>query len=212
MNSRPRTFWRLSRRRLCGLMMLMSVCASVLPIPLPAPTTSPKDVSVPFPCQNRPCGCRSAEQCWKKCCCFTNPQKIAWAKAHGVTAPDYVYAAVNQPTTSETCGKSCCRSHEAAKSSDHSAPQTPKCCATKTTVKQPESSAQTDYVLGVLAEQCRGQSSFWNWLPWAVIPEPIILNLCTAIATAKDGSTCILPSISYQPPAPPPRSSAAFTL
>ena len=42
---------------------------------------NPKDQSVPFPCQNRPCGCRSADSCLKKCCCFTAAQKVAWAKS-----------------------------------------------------------------------------------------------------------------------------------
>lgn len=39
--------------------------------------------SVPFPCQNRPCGCRSADSCLSKCCCFTAEQKVAWAQMHG---------------------------------------------------------------------------------------------------------------------------------
>ena len=63
-----------------------------------------KDRSQPFPCQNRPCGCRSAEQCWKKCCCFNNSQKIAWAKANKVALSDYVLAAAQkEPTNVEVC-------------------------------------------------------------------------------------------------------------
>jgi hypothetical protein len=40
--------------------------------------------------QDKPCGCRTASQCWKKCCCFTNTQKISWAESRGVSVPEYV--------------------------------------------------------------------------------------------------------------------------
>ena len=94
-------------RRLTGLTVLLGICAMLLPLPMaPLPSNSPeKDLSQPFPCQNRPCGCRSAEQCWKKCCCFNNTQKIAWAKAHKVTIPAYVVVAAGNEklTSSEVC-------------------------------------------------------------------------------------------------------------
>ena len=94
-------------RRLSGLTVLLGVCAMLLPLPMaPLPSNSPeKDLTQPFPCQNRPCGCRSAEQCWKKCCCFNNSQKIAWAKANKVTVPDYVLAAAEaeKRTSVEVC-------------------------------------------------------------------------------------------------------------
>ena len=47
-----------------------------------AHNSSAKDGRVPFPCQNRPCGCRSAASCLKRCCCFSATQKSQWAKAH----------------------------------------------------------------------------------------------------------------------------------
>ncbi|MCE9543947.1 MAG: hypothetical protein K8T25_00250 [Planctomycetia bacterium] len=48
--------------------------------------------SEPFPCQHHHCGCVSAEQCWRNCCCMTMPQRLAWAKANGVTPPAWVTA------------------------------------------------------------------------------------------------------------------------
>lgn len=82
-------------RRLLSLVVTLGICAMVLPLPVTMLQQEPaeKESSEPFPCQNRPCGCRSAEQCWKKCCCFSNTQKIAWAKSNGVKVPDYVLAA-----------------------------------------------------------------------------------------------------------------------
>lgn len=49
----------------------------------------------------------NAEACWRKCCCHTNAEKLAWAKQHGVTPPDYVVAAAERERSS-ACGGSCC--------------------------------------------------------------------------------------------------------
>ena len=80
-------------RRLVGLAVLISICASFFPLPVETTSSPEKDRSEPFPCQNRPCGCASAEQCWKQCCCFTNVEKVAWAKKNGVKLPEYVVRA-----------------------------------------------------------------------------------------------------------------------
>jgi hypothetical protein len=67
-----------------------------------------KDLSTPFPCMHRQCGCRNAEQCWQGCCCFTNQQKIAWARERGVSLPDYVVAAAAQESKVSSVASSCC--------------------------------------------------------------------------------------------------------
>jgi hypothetical protein len=71
--------------RQCVLLtLLFSVCAPMLPLSRSAATKEPgKDLSVPFPCQSRACGCRSAAQCQKKCCCFSRAEKVAWARRQG---------------------------------------------------------------------------------------------------------------------------------
>jgi hypothetical protein len=70
-----------------------------------------KDRSEPYPCMDRPCGCASAQQCWKKCCCFTNQQKIAWAKRAGVKVPEFVAqaAAVESSRTNIAVRPRCSR-------------------------------------------------------------------------------------------------------
>lgn len=45
---------------------------------------SGKDRSRPFPCRDKPCGCVSAEQCFKTCCCHTPAQLLAWARGNDV--------------------------------------------------------------------------------------------------------------------------------
>jgi len=70
-----------------------------------------RDISRPFPCMHHRCGCGSADACWHGCCCMTLAQKLAWAKEHGVTPPDYALAqagheehdAVDAPRSCGSC-------------------------------------------------------------------------------------------------------------
>lgn len=98
-----RKLWPGFVRGLLCLCVLMGICAMLFPLPVAQlPSTSPeKDASEPFPCQNRPCGCRSAEQCCKKCCCFNNAQKISWAKVNHVEVPSCVLAAAKHESLSD---------------------------------------------------------------------------------------------------------------
>jgi hypothetical protein len=105
--------------------------ASGLPLPLgsislgmvaPAAPDSPaakrlagKDRSQPFPCMDKTCGCATAEQCFKSCCCNTPSETLAWAKAHRVEPA--VLAALEQRVASS--------SQLATKSTKSS------CCSTK---------------------------------------------------------------------------------
>ncbi|MEI8318130.1 MAG: hypothetical protein WCH79_09295 [Planctomycetia bacterium] len=71
-----------------------------LGLPLPAgkgPTGAPagldvagviaaKDRSVAFPCMNSPCGCASADQCFRECCCTTLAERLAFARRHRLDA------------------------------------------------------------------------------------------------------------------------------
>lgn len=72
-----------------------------------APKAAGKDLSRPFPCQDRPCGCRSAAQCWKRCCCFTNRQKVAWARRHSVILPEFVRRASDRETIADRASGCC---------------------------------------------------------------------------------------------------------
>lgn len=96
-------------RGLVSLFVLLGICAMLFPLPFaPLPQNSPeKDGSEPFPCQSRPCGCQSAKQCWKKCCCFSNVQKVAWAKANNVKVPDFVLAAARLETEDSVSHETC---------------------------------------------------------------------------------------------------------
>ena len=79
------------------LVILYGTVVSGLPLPL-AKGVSGKWVR--FPCENSSCGCASAVQCWKSCCCNTLEEKIAWAKANGVPVPEHV---VSRAETAASC-------------------------------------------------------------------------------------------------------------
>lgn len=81
--------------RCISALLIVAICGClVLPLPMSdvviSSRLSGKDSSVPFPCMRRPCACRSAEECWRKCCCFSHKQKLAWAAENDVKVPDYV--------------------------------------------------------------------------------------------------------------------------
>ena len=206
-----RTDRRLTQRRLFSLAVLLGVCASLVPIPLPSNAPRNKDKSTPFPCQNRPCGCRSAEQCWKKCCCFSNSQKLAWARAHRVNAPQYVHAAAAEESKSPACKQACCSNKSPSDLCCRSPRQTDQTSTPAKTLSSTFHSAKADqpddYVLAVMAERCRGQSTFWNSLPWAVIPELDITVDRPCVESPEHSVALVYPTITDQPPVPPPRQS-----
>src|SRR5438552_3782945 len=84
---RSNSSWRLVGRRMGAAVALVCYLATALGFPLPKP--APKDHSQPFPCQDHPCGCQTAEQCWRQCCCFNPEERLAWAAAHHVEPPAY---------------------------------------------------------------------------------------------------------------------------
>ena len=100
-------------------------------LPLPLGTTTPanpssaagkrlavKDRSQPFPCMDKSCGCATAEQCFRQCCCNTPAETLAWARAHkidlAVIAALQQRVAVAAPPTQGSCCSSArsCRSTE----------------------------------------------------------------------------------------------------
>lgn len=72
-----------------AVFVLVAFCASLFPIPLPAPLNSSGQNREAYPCQHCACGCKSAEQCWRNCCCHSHQEKMEWAEEHNVTPPEY---------------------------------------------------------------------------------------------------------------------------
>jgi hypothetical protein len=199
-------------RWLSCLLVVFVLCAVLLPMPISLrPSGVEKDQSQPFPCQSRPCGCRSAEQCWKKCCCFTNSQKVAWAKANGVDLPDYVLAAAKKETaavkkscalcskTKDNGEKSKCEESIASKNSksETSAAQSPKTLARTKASK---------WVLSVYAAECQGQPSTTMCFPATIVPARVVaVTISVEMTEIVHEVSERLNSTTLRPPLPPPK-------
>lgn len=198
----------LSRRRYRRLQSLVRVTTSWLllaayvvtasGVPLP---TAQVDVTAstetPFPCQGGHCGCRTAEQCWKSCCCQTASERLAWARQHGVTPPSYLIAAALDEERA-AASRPCC----AARS----------CCAKKSESQKSEirnRKSRVVWVSLVEAQKCRGEAPTWHNVPISLPPQPrldrVTFERCVRPLMFVVSPTP--PSASFAPPDPPPRIS-----
>lgn len=75
---------------------LLLACMATLVVGIPLPMSAHKTTAEAFPCQNSPCGCLTAAQCWDKCCCNSDREKLAWAEANGVAAPAFLIERVDR--------------------------------------------------------------------------------------------------------------------
>ena len=215
-------FARLSffRRRVAvrwiSVVLLVSLCASVVPLPVGSKTPPDKDPSQPFPCQHHGCGCRTAEQCWKKCCCMTHAQKVAWAKRNQVIPPAEVVEAAAQEKHGRTCqAGGCCgkaaKTRIALKSNPRTRPTNPT--ASASTLPARKADRKTVVVIGALVEKCQGHSWSWNSLPWTIIAiAPEIPRFVTNSADQVIPCSEAAAGLTLEPPVPPPRCSSPLSV
>jgi hypothetical protein len=197
-----RFVWRL-RRSAATLLVIVGYLAGTLGFPLPAKVA--KDTSRPFPCQDHACGCQNAEQCWRHCCCFSNEEKLAWARGHCVQPPEYLasssphgwrtprlHESVTQPESPCSCGQTACTRDHGDTANAQAAP-----------------SSKTQWVLGWAAQRCQGHGPLG--LPTFVAlrpPQPIAWT-----CSAEPSGYCSPPftpwtSHTAAPAEPPPRVRA----
>jgi hypothetical protein len=227
--SRPRwkKLWRPLARRLCAGAALLAYLATAVGFSLPV--FPAKDLSQPFPCQDHACGCRSAEECWRHCCCFSPDERQAWARAHHVEPPAYAEPAVargwNSPRLrDQAAGKehsttrcASCPEHRAEPTAGRccSAPSPARTCCHETTspAAKPAPSdgpAGPRWVSGLAALKCRGLSTLWV-SSGAVLPPPALLSWAPVWPPAGSlayHDAAPLPVLSC-PPEPPPRLPCA---
>lgn len=202
-------FWRGLRYRLGVLGVCCAYMLAALEIPLPVFVH--KNIAQPFPCQDHPCGCRTAEQCWSHCCCFTPEERWAWASAHNVQPPAYA----EKPAAPSSNG------WNTVKLRDRAATATKSCCSAKTehasccqtAAKSPEKSSSSSdgrirWTTAMNAWHCQGYSTLWvsigSVLPvpprtvWVADETPPAYIPLLSVRTDKSSST---------PLDPPPRLS-----
>jgi hypothetical protein len=200
------------RRALVAALLIANQFLVASGLPLPAVAAGPKkDLSKPFPCMNRPCGCMNADQCWHSCCCFTMREKLAWAKAHGVEPPAYVCEAAAEEEREEAahaahhllsaCKKRCC------------------CCCCKaheeTVAQNPRQSLPAPagkQIVLLMALDCQGH----GLLSILAIALPAIVRPVRQYEFQPIAKVCMIEaafdSIHFSPAIPPPRIAAAVVL
>jgi hypothetical protein len=173
-----------------------------------------KDRSQPFPCQDNPCGCASAEECWHHCCCHSNRQKVAWAHEHGVTPPDFVVAAAEKE--GEPSQQVCCHRPACAKCTAKAAEgkHTELACHEDTHHERSPVAAQpgkkgalrTVFALTDLARRCRDLPQFWSLLGQAL---PVRTDTTWSFDKTIVGRVFEAPVLKWRvdlsPPVPPPK-------
>jgi hypothetical protein len=197
-------------RRLVVAMSLVAYLITACGIPLPISTASAVNASGPkaYPCQGGSCGCRSAQQCWRSCCCHSPGERMAWAKAHGIRPPAELLVAVaeSQPA------RSCCQ-QRLAHVANHSAHG--KACCTARAVKGSHgaskiaSTPKTNHskpVYGFSALKCQGLAQHWV-TSGAVASPPACVAVNQHQAPSGWIATASAPHLlSFDsPPVPPPR-------
>jgi hypothetical protein len=151
-------------------------------VPLPAAVRKQGDAA--YPCQDTPCGCATAEQCWTKCCCTTAEQRFAWAARNGVTPPDFATPPSGDEQESPT--KECCVVKK-------------PCCESET----PGSKRGFTFVLGIAAQKCQGLTAMgaaagllalsMPWVTWQPHFEPLGWIDAPAEVAQSESSLPLLP-------------------
>lgn len=188
--------------------MAVAICSAGVPLPARSERKVGAD---PFPCQHCACGCKDAETCWRDCCCFTNQQKIAWARRNRVTPPALVVAAAKREACS--AGKkslACCKSKGLAVAQ---AAVKPACCArrdascasTSCDAPTPQRRPSSQPILLISKLRCGGISLSVSMLP----PSVVVKATAFALVAPEQFRFCSRVDLLYEPPylavaAPPP--------
>ena len=191
---RRKTFWRCLRRRCCAGLALVAYLIAAAGIPLPA-AHARKETSQPFPCMNNLCGCETAEQCWRGCCCLTPEQRWAWAKANDVQPPEYAERPAAPDESEAPPPHSCCAAEDSPKD----------CCKPEGKEAGPARPG-VRWILGAAALRCRGLTAQWVSAGAVLPPDPPVTWVPGPVAE------CRVPHFASQasprseaPPIPPPR-------
>jgi hypothetical protein len=186
------------RQRLVAVLVALSVVVASIGVPFAL--ESAKDTSQPYPCMHHRCGCGSAEACWRGCCCMTQAQKLAWAKEHGVTPPDYALAQAEQEEP-QSCG-SCGHHH------DCESEPTPVAHTTTDEVKK-SAGLGVGLVLSEDFRRCQGLASVWLTIGHALLPK--VESRIPRFQPAPSAWLAIASQSAESPPlsldTPPPRQS-----
>lgn len=178
-----------SRRQATSCLLLLAMVAALFPMPISLPVLAfAKDRSQPFRCQDRPCGCRTAEQCRKQCCCFPSGQKQVRSSNKTTRPKPRASVASNAASQSSCCSK----------------PQDSKRLAQQDRARSKD--RQRQFVLLVAAQECQGVAQTFSGQAVFVLPATFSCEeLVAAVAERLTHSGSRHQQRFAEPPIPPPR-------
>ena len=181
-------------RSATSLLLLATVIAALLPVPVSLPTLAQgKDRSKPFRCQDRPCGCRTAEQCRTQCCC--SPKTHITARVKRLSEP----AASPSVGTAKDSPAKCCSNAGASKSLSQRS-------------HSPKSKPRTrshQVILMIAAQECHGVAQAFSGQAVFVIPKGFshAARISSVTERLVARGSLFHPRFA-EPPIPPPRLCA----
>ncbi len=167
-----------------------------------------------YPCELCGCGCSSADQCWRQCCCFSLAERLAWAEREGVEPPVFVRQAVAQADKRSTMQVAATY----APADEDNATCSGSCCqrephglelATQLTSSRRKVLARSGSIQSLA---CRGGT-----MQWVAVSPVTITATTTYLKPAAGGErTCLRgdtsESVELPPPTPPPEPRASGNL
>jgi len=164
---------------------------------MPLPIRAEKDASTPFPCLSRGCSCRTAEQCAKSCCCFSQSEQIEWYRERGLRPPptfDEHPTDVAPSRSPIRTKKSCCSTERPKTDSD--------CCKSASPQPLPQGCNIS------LSDEagCRGILKGGSIVFVALSPQLVSCAVTIEECGQVRRSTCGVESHTSSPSPPPPRA------
>jgi hypothetical protein len=142
---------RLFNRAIIWCLAAILLLASV-PLPIANRSVESKDLSEVYPCAHSACGCKSAEQCWRSCCCHTIEQRLEFAAKHNIKLPDDI--------------------RSKAKSNDRKdkklVGEVRDCTRCKTNANKSTKHANDEYLIVMDVAKCRGYQLMMTIFPWTI--------------------------------------------
>jgi hypothetical protein len=175
-----RLFRRSFRRRVVSAALAAMYMVTAGGIPLPAGNIGHKSGEL-FPCSDDACGCASAEQCWRSCCCHSLRERMEWAREHKVRPPEFAIAdarrtGINlawlEDMTAHGTAAHLNGVHGMTCTIVDKPPAEPgaagsftrahvRCCCAKQHENANSNSTRTGLIIGWKALNCHGQSANW---------------------------------------------------
>jgi hypothetical protein len=166
---------------------------------------------------NHPCGCQSAEQCWRGCCCLTVEERWAWAREHNIEPPPYAERpAPKKPAAPKSKSWNSPRQRDQAEAPAPAAPHCAECarraaaqprpCCAREPTSAPAPAEGLRWVGGSAALGCRGHATTWIASGAVTVPPAALAWQPLAPPAEWLSSAPENPDgLSLIPPDPPPR-------